>query len=250
MLRVLVLELPARWNDREGAFAEMAELLGPASKQAPGEARLVVVPELAFTGYVSPTLDFDLRRFAEPIDGPTVAAACAFARRHATHFAFPLVLREGPCVYNAIVWADPNGQIVATYRKRHPWLPERWATPGAAPTPLLAIAGLEVAIAICYDGHFLEQESAAVLARADLLVFPSAWVDDEDSRMPLLQGLSRRFDLAIANPNWARGGVLEIPGQGGSVVLDASGGVLAGREAGSSGPGRIEATIGKATKRT
>lgn len=238
MLRVSVLELPARWGAPEVALQEVERLLALAPTD------LVILPEMALTGYVSPDADFDLSRYAEPIDGPTMRAASALAMRQRAHLVAPLVLEEAGALYNAAVVVGPDGEVVTTYRKRHPWFPERWATPGPLASPLFEIGGLTVTLAICFDGHFLPYDSAAVLSQADLLVFTSAWVDDEDSRLPLLQSLARRFGIAVANANWARG-VVDVPGQGGSCVLDAHGELVA--FLGPSGGARLDATL---TERT
>lgn len=69
-------------------------------------------------------------------------------------------------------------------------------------------------------------EATKELDAADLLVFTSAWVDEEDTRLPLLRALARRHRVAVVNANW-REGVVVVPGQGGSVVLDAKGRVVA-----------------------
>ncbi len=220
VLRVSVLELPARWGEPEPALDEVDRLLSA------GPPDLAVVPEMALTGYVSPEADFDLSPFGEPIDGPTIRIAAEISRRHATHLVVPLVLREDGALYNAAVVVGPDERVIATYRKRHPWIPERWATAGPLAPPLFEVGGLTATIAICYDGHFLPDDAADVLRQADLLVFTSAWVDDEDSRLPLLRSVARGFGISIANANWAPG-VVEVPGQGGSCVLDARGEITA-----------------------
>jgi predicted amidohydrolase len=220
-VRLTLLELPATWGEPRRVLDEVDARLGAAP---PGD--LVLLPEASLTGYVSPRGDFDLRRFAEPDDGPTAQAIAALARRHATTLVAPLILDEGGRAYNAIRAVGPDGGVRFTYRKRHPWLPETWAEAGREPPPLVEIGGLQVTICICYDIHFVAAEAAASLAAADLLLFPSAWVDEHATRVPLLRGLARRFDLAVANANWAPG-VVRLPGQGGSIVLDRDGAALA-----------------------
>lgn len=234
VLRVTVLELPARYDDRDGALREIDALLESSSSPAPES--LVVIPEMAFVGYVSPEGDFDLSKFAEPLDGPTIRQASELASRHRTHLVVPLVLREGSRLYNASVVVGPRGQVVTRYKKRHPWFPETWAAPGEEPTPLIEIAQTRVTFAVCYDVHFLAEEAEETLADADLLVFTSAWVDDtlelgpeghlEDTRVPLLRSLASEHDLVIANANWGEG-VVRIVGQGGSCIIGRDGGTLA-----------------------
>jgi predicted amidohydrolase len=215
-MRVRVLELPARWGRPLEALAGVEELVRGVD--------LAVLPEMALVGYVSPRGEFDLARFAEPIDGPTVRAAVEIARRQSVFLVVPLVLAEGRKLYNAAIVVGADG-VVARYKKRHPWFPEQWATPGEEPYPVFEIGGVKTTLAICYDGHFLEHEASATLEGADLLVFTSAWVDEEDSRMPLLRSLARRFRIHVANANWGPGVVI-VPGQGGSCILDPEGNVL------------------------
>jgi len=217
-----VLELAARWGRAASVLDEVDQLL------AAGASDLVLLPEAALHGYVSPEGDFDLTRFAEGLDGPTATRAAALARTHHTHLVAPLVLREGNAVFNAIACFDPAGAPRFVYRKRHPWFPETWATPGPEAHPLVEIAGITLTAAICFDVHFLADEAADQLAAADLLLFPSAWVEETDSRPQLLGELARRFDLHVANANWAAGDVI-VPGQGGSSVIARDGTVTRGR---------------------
>lgn len=221
MLRVAVFELPARWGAPDEALADLDARLsaGPATD-------LVVVPEMALTGYVSDSGQFDLSAFAEPLDGPTSRAVSALARRHRTHLVTPLVLAEEGAVYNAVTVTAPDGAILTTYRKHHPWFPETWATAGPEPSPVFELGGMKLSLAVCFDVHFLEHGAPAILAAADLLIFTSAWVDDEDTRIPLLRALAQRFGISIANANWGPG-IVDIRGMGGSCILDARGDAIA-----------------------
>jgi 5-aminopentanamidase len=218
-VRVTVLELAAVWDARDAVLAQVARLIddGPATD-------LVLLPEQALTGYVSPARDFDLTRFAEPIDGPTARAIAEVAIATRTHLVAPLVLREGDAIYNAMVCVGSRGELVFAYRKRHPWIPETWATPGSAPAPVVTIAGTRVTIAICYDLHFVAEELAP---EVDLLLFASAWVERPDSRPHRLASLARSAGITIANANWAPG-IVRVPGQGGSCIVTPDGTVTTG----------------------
>jgi len=232
-LHVAVLELPARWNEPSSALAETDRLL--ASAPAPD---LALLPEASITGYVSPDGDFDLSPFAEPVTGPTASALASLARAHGCYLAGPLIERDGASSYNAFLVFAPDGTRVAHYRKRHPWYPETWATPGDAPPPVFELRGTRITLAVCFDVQFVAEDAARELGEADVLLFPSAWVERNDSRDTLLGGLARRFDVAIVNANWGVGRPT-IPGQGGSRVLGRDAVVLAMAH----GPGRIDAWI-------
>ena len=230
-LHVAALELPARWNDPSRALEEADRLL--SSSPAPD---LVLLPEASLTGYVSPGLDFDLSPFAEPVTGPTALALATLARTHGCHLAGPLIERDGPNLHNAMLVFSADGVLVAHYRKRHPWYPETWATPGDAPAPVFEVRGVRVTIATCFDVHFLAEDATATLRQADVLLFPRAWVERDDSRATLLPEVARRFDVAVVNANWGPGAP-RVAGQGGSCILGRDGGVLALAKA----PGRIDA---------
>lgn len=219
-MRITVLEMAARWGDPGDALDEVAARLaaGPATD-------LVLLPEAALCGYVSPQGVFDPTPFAEPLDGPTAARCAELAAAHRTHLVAPLVLREEDDVYNAMACFDPDGALAFVYRKMHPWIPETWATPGYQLPPVVELGGHLVTLAICYDLHFLPDDAAAELHRAELLLFPSAWVERPDMRAARLSLLARRYDLFIANANWAPG-VVAIPGQGGSCLISPDGAVL------------------------
>jgi predicted amidohydrolase len=186
----------------------------------------VLLPEASLTGYVSPRGEFDLARYAEPVDGASAQGLRALAVRHGAVVVGPLIEAGADGrVYNATVGFAPDGARVIHYRKRHPWVPERWATRGELPYPLVSIGGRKLTLAVCYDGHFVADEAGDVLREADVLLFPSAWVDDEDTRTPLLQEIAAAFDVAVVNANWGPG-VVKLPGQGGSMILARGGGSL------------------------
>lgn len=236
MIRVAALELPARWNDPRAALADTEALLAKAP------CDLALLPELSITGYMAPDGTAPVRPFAEPVDGPTAGVVASMARAHATTIAFPLVERDGDRFYNTIVVVAPDGAVVAKYRKRHRWVVERWATRGDAPSPLFEVAGARMTACICFDLHFVEEEAADALRAADVLLFPSAWTEDEDSREPRLTALARRFDCAVVNANWGPG-TPAVKGQGTSMIVSRSGDVVARVTSADATAFRIDAEV-------
>jgi predicted amidohydrolase len=234
-VRLTALQLPARFGAPEAQLDFATALLegGPRTD-------LVLFGETALTGYVSATGGFDLAPFAEPLDGPTAAALAHLARRFDCLVVGPLVEREGARCFNALVGLTPGGERVLHYRKRHPWFPETWASPGEAALPLFTWRGARFTAAICFDVHFLAGESAATLREADVLLFASAWVDGEgDARPGLLGALAGEFDVAVLNANWGRGAPA-VPGQGGSLFVSRDG-TLGPRLADAAG--RLDVTL-------
>lgn len=225
-LRCAALQIEPHFADPDAGFLQAERLLAEV-----GPLDLVLLPETCLTGYVSPAGDFDLSPQAEPLDGPTAARLARLAREHQVVLAGPLIERDGGRVFNSFLVFGPDGALLARYRKRHPWIPERWATPGDLPYPRIALRGRSLLLAICYDVHFLSEEIPGLLDRADVLLFPSAWVDGQapdDTRATLLPALARRHRIAIVHANWARARP-RLPGQGGSRILGPDGASLAPR---------------------
>lgn len=221
-MRIVALELPARFGQPERGLAaiELELAAGPPCD-------LVLLPEAALSGYVGEDLSCDPSAAREPLDGPTCAALAALARRHGSHVCGPIIEADGVRTFNSAVVLDPRGELVAHYRKRHPWFPERWATKGDLEHPVFELEGLRFGLAICFDVHFLPRESRDFLDRIDVLLFPSAWVDEDavDLREDLFASLAQRFELWIVNANWGPGRP-HLRGQGRSRVVSPSGRVV------------------------
>jgi predicted amidohydrolase len=222
-MRVAALELPHVHGQVRAQLERADRLLS----QARG-VDLALLPECALTGYLTTDGDADLRPFAERLDGPTASLLSALARAHAVTLAAPLVEKDGERFFNSFLVFGPDGKRLAHYRKRHPWYVERWAASGDLGTPVFDVAGAQVTIGICFDVHFLEAEAAPQLAAASVLLFPSAWVDDEpvDARGVQLPALAQKHRLAIVNANWGEG-LPRVRGQGTSRILDHEGTELA-----------------------
>lgn len=232
-----VVEVPATWGAPDAVLRAVEDALTRAPP-----ADLVLLPELALTGYVSPRGVFDPSPFAEPGDGPTAKGLERLARATGAVVVGPLVLAEEGRVYNVARGVGPDGRELFTYRKRHPWIPEAWATAGAARPPLVTIAGRKVTVCICFDVHFVAEDAPEELGAADVLLFPSAWVDEEDTRIPMLAGLARRFHTWVVAANWSAGVVI-VPGQGRSCVVAPDGRVVA-EARGANGIEIVPAVIG------
>ena len=147
-------------------------LLGEAAED---EARLVVFPECALTGYGFKTRH-EAAPFAEPCDGPATLAVANACRRLGVWSIFGFLESAGPSLFNACALVGPEG-LVATYRKVHlPFLGvDKFVDPGDRPFAVHDAGGLKVGMHICYDGSFPEVGRILTLLGAELLVLPTNW---------------------------------------------------------------------------
>ena len=96
---------------RAGALVEQAAAQG---------ARLVVLPELANTGYMFESRE-EACALAETVpDGPSARAWIALAQRLGIHLVAGIAERDGGRLYNSALVAGPQGYL-GTYRKLHLW---------------------------------------------------------------------------------------------------------------------------------
>lgn len=219
--------------------AANAELTLAALRQAVAEgAQLVVLPELASSGYVFRSVS-EAREAAEPVDGPLLRGWASEAARGGDE----VVVVGGFCelgddgeLYNSCALVDGRG-VQAVYRKIHLWGQEpRWFALGAAPAPVVHTALGRVGVAVCYDLEFPELMRGLALARADLIAVPANWpLDDQQRPMPILASLAsvmaylNRVFVAVCDRSGSeRGSEFE----GGSVIAGPDGRVLAGGEHG------------------
>jgi predicted amidohydrolase len=217
-----------------GRFEENVERVRTAVAEAVSAgAQLVVVPELATSGYVFQSAD-EARASAISADGPVLAGWCFEAGRGSA------VVVGGFCelggdgkLYNSCALVDGDG-VRAVYRKIHLWDEEsRWFVPGSECAPVVDTHLGRIGLAICYDIEFPELTRGLALGGAELLAIPTNWPRDAswDGGRPLLVSLALATSylshvfVAVCD----RGGVergLEF--EGASVISGPDGRVLAG----------------------
>lgn len=139
-------------------------------------ASIVVLPELANSGYV-----FESRQEAFAVaetvpDGPTTQAWIDVARRCRVHVIAGIAEREGARLYNAAAVIGPQGWI-GTYRKLHLWGDEHlFFEAGDNGVPVFDTEWGRLGVLICYDGWFPEVYRLLAMQGADIVCMPTNWV--------------------------------------------------------------------------
>jgi len=157
--------------------ARAAELVRAAAAEGSG---LIVLPELASTGYVFETQE-EAATLAEPVpDGPTTRAWATLAAELGIHLVAGIAEKAGGALYNAAVIVGPEGYI-GTYRKAHLWDRENlFFARGDLGFPVFDTALGKVGVAICYDGWFPETFRQLALGGAEIVCIPTNWVPMPD----------------------------------------------------------------------
>ncbi|WP_119165280.1 nitrilase family protein [Algihabitans albus] len=139
-------------------------------------AGLVVLPELANSGYVFERREEAYAHAETAGDGPASLAWAELARRHGLYIVAGLAERDGAALYNSAAVIGPEGHI-GTYRKMHLWNEENlYFEPGNLGFPVFQTPIGRIGCLICYDIWFPEAFRLLALQGADLVCVPTNWV--------------------------------------------------------------------------
>ncbi len=238
---------------------------GALVEQAAGDgASLVVLPE-----YFSVAGGPDhLRRYAEPLMGPTVTWASELARRLAIHLVAGSIPEQPPegertdgRLFNTSCLIGPTGAIQAVYRKIHLFdvtvegaASRESAT--VAPGDELVVSPLEsprgeggrqapvVGLSLCYDLRFPEVYRILTLAGATVMAVPAAFTAATGPAHWELLLRARAVENQVFVIGADQVGTLPTgmpPCNGHSMVVDPWGSILAQRT--DPGPGVVLAEL-------
>ncbi|WP_226582493.1 nitrilase family protein [Acuticoccus sediminis] len=184
-------------GDRAGNLAKIEAKVRAA--HAAG-ASLVVLPELADSGYVFDSAE-ELARLAGPIpDGESAARLVALARELGIHIVSGLAEAADGHFYNAAMLTGPDGYI-GTYRKLHLWFRETlFFAKGDLGLPVFDTPLGRIGMAVCYDGWFPETFRTLADAGADLVAIPTNWVP-MPAQDPKAEAMANTLHKAAAHSN-------------------------------------------------
>lgn len=139
-------------------------------------AKLIVLPELANSGYVFESRE-EAFALSEPVPGgETCGAWAAVARELDVWIVAGIAERAGEVLYNSSVLIGPEGHA-GTFRKVHLWNEENlFFEPGDLGFPVVRTPFGRVGMFICYDSWFPECYRLCALQGADIICIPTNWV--------------------------------------------------------------------------
>jgi predicted amidohydrolase len=252
MVRVAALQLgpPA---------ASLGETLGTAAgmleEAAESGAKLAVLPELFAWPYFCGDDPARWRSTAQPSNGAVPVWAARTARATGMALLVPMFLAEPDGKRsNAVLLARPDGRVNIAARKMH--LPPRGGElfgeadhfqPGEPVVSAHGVAGLRVAVLICYDRRFPECWRAARAGDADLVCVPVAGPADEPADFFAAEMRTHARENGVYALSASRCG-LDAVGQhrvrsDGDTLLAAPSGSVSARRSQIDGPGLLIADI-------
>lgn len=165
---------------------------------------MIVGPEVAFQGPDT----FGLRQVAQPIPGPISNSLSALAKSLGVWLIPGTIIERGSDgkVYNALPVFNPNGDLVAKYRKLYPAVPVETSDPGDQFVVFDIPGKGRFGVMICYDS--MQPEIARTLAwmGADVIIKPAFQDDSEGGercRLPVGQVMAMQQQLFVVDCNAA-----------------------------------------------
>jgi predicted amidohydrolase len=225
-LRVALVQQDTRWQD---PVANLARARGFAAEAARAGARVAVFPELFTLGFTMTP-----EPFTETIPGPTTEALSALSREFSLYLVGSVVEAHAPHPRNAAFVTAPDGSLLATYRKLHPFSygEEHLHYSGGEDCPTFAIDGIPCGLQICYDLRFPEPFRALAAKGAEVVFVPANWPARRISAWStLLAARAIENQLAICGVNRVGRDALGLDYPGCSAIHDCFGAAVAAGDA-------------------
>jgi predicted amidohydrolase len=233
-VRVAAVQLNS--NGEKARNLAAAERLVRAA--ASGGAELVALPEK----WNHLAAGEEMAAQAEPLDGPSLAAARGWARELGVHLLAGSIAERNPeagegRAFNASLLIGPDGADLAVYRKIHMFDVEAGGvayresdheTPGEEIVSA-AVDGVELGLSVCYDLRFPELYRILAVRGARLLAVPAAFTaaTGRDHWQPLLRARAIENQAFVIAPNQVGEAPPHYSSHGRSAIVDPWGVVLA-----------------------
>jgi N-carbamoylputrescine amidase len=139
-------------------------------------AGLIVLPELATTGYVFESRQEAFAHAEAVPHGATIAMFERIAAERNVYIVGCVAERAGVQLFDTAVLVGPEGYI-GRYRKTHLWNTEKlWFTPGDEGFSVYDTKIGRIGLLVCWDIWFPETARIVAQLGADIICIPTGWV--------------------------------------------------------------------------
>ena len=184
---------------------------------------LVILPELASTGYNFSDADMANGLAEDPLKSNYVDMLTAFANSNNQYIITGFNEKSVDCIYNSSLLIGPKG-LVGVYRKMHLFMNEKnFFRPGDSGLDVFDTGFCRLGMQICFDYLFPEPWRILAEKRAEVIVHPSNLLTQ--NAMKALPGIALMNKIFIITSNRI-GTEGELTFNGSTMILDPGGDVL------------------------
>jgi predicted amidohydrolase len=188
---------------------------------------LIVLPELAFTGYLFKSREEAFSFAEDPEDGEIFCSLLEFSYKRSMIIVYGFPEKRGNRLYNSAACLLPDGNYYI-YRKIHLFDREKEIFDRGDEKPkVIRWGGIKFGIMICYDWAFPEVARILSLKGAQILIHPSNLIlpyGEEAMRVRSME--NRVFSITSNRIGTERRGGMELTFRGGSQIVSPKGKIL------------------------
>lgn len=218
-MKIALIQFAPVFGDLESTIESLKELFYKAR-----EADLVVLPELANTGY-----NFNSREEALALSETVIDSVYLdFVKESCLKYDFTVATgfseKEVDKLYNSAILMNKKG-VLGIYRKLHLFMNEKNIfEKGNAGLPVFIVDGVKIGMLVCFDWMFPEVWRKLALLGVDLILHPSNLVLPYAQSVIPSYALVNRVFIATAN---RIGTEKELSFTGQSVIVNPKGEIMA-----------------------
>lgn len=220
-MRLALAQTEPLWEDKEGNFRAALSFLEQARER---KADMVLFPEMSMTGF-----SMHPEKIGETADNPvTLTFFREQAEKYGLYIGIGYVEYSEPKSFNRYAVISPEGEILADYRKIHPFTfgTEAVHYAGGEELAFCRVKEFTVSPFICYDLRFPDVFGIAS-QRAELMIVPANWPEDRREQfIALLKARAIENQCYIAGVNRV-GHARTLSYSGDSMIVDPFGRVAA-----------------------
>ena len=172
MFKIGFFQFEPRFGEVESNLAKVLSALQNV------DADLIVLPELAFTGYYFQNRSELMSMSEDPETSAIVNGLTRLCRERDFFLVTGFAERSADKIFNSALLIGPQG-VLHTYRKLHLFNTEKqYFDPGDKPLETIDVRDARIGMMVCFDWAFPEVARILSLQEADILCHPSNLVLD------------------------------------------------------------------------
>jgi len=166
-----LVQYSPEWENKDSNRDKLIKMI---SGSPPAEGSVLVFPEMTLTGFT-----MESNKFAEDLNGKSFHFFSELASINKAHVIAGLIEKGNDLNYNTLIHINPNGELITSYRKIHPfsYSSENKFYARGIKTVITEINNWKVGLSICYDLRFPELFRQYGKERVELIIVIANWPD-------------------------------------------------------------------------